>query len=247
MSETLLRTHTGDALLVRGRRGLGRTAAFASDAKPRWASAWIGWSGFAKLWSQIARDTMRQGATLLGGATVSASPAADRGTYRILVDVDAPETFANDLEGDVEVIDPALPEGAEGYTHRIPLSLVAPGRYEGEVIDVHVGQRLLRARLFDTSQEPHRLAAEALAQVSIPYPAELGMDDLASAKERLATLSEGSSEGPIAPVVEAAGDPRGRTRQRPLWPVVLWALVAPSLVLDLMLRRIALGRRRVNV
>jgi Mg-chelatase subunit ChlD len=247
MSETLLRTHTGDPLLVRGRRGLGRTAAFASDAKPRWAAAWIGWSGFAKLWSQIARDTMRQGATLLGGATVHASPSADRGAYRVVVDVDAPGTFANDLEGDVEVIDPALPEGAEGHTHRIPLSLVAPGRYEGEVLDVHIGQRLLRARLFDTSGEPRRLAAEAVAQVSIPYPTELGMDDLARAKARLAALPEGTSEGPIAPVLEAAGDPRGRTRQRPLWPIVLWALVVPALVLDLLLRRVAFGSRRVNV
>src|SRR5690606_41665183 len=39
---------------------LGRTAAFASDAKPRWAHRWIGWDGFPKFWSQVARDLMRQ-------------------------------------------------------------------------------------------------------------------------------------------------------------------------------------------
>jgi hypothetical protein len=115
------------------------------------------------------------------------------------------------------------------------------------VLDVRIGQRLLRARLFDTSREPRRLAAEAVAQVSIPYPAELGMDQVASANERLAALPGGTSDGSLAPVVDKPGDPRGRTRQRPLWPVVLWTLVVPILVLDLLLRRIAFGRRRVNV
>src|SRR5690606_41173313 len=52
LAETLLRTHVGDPLLVRGRRGLGRTAAFASDAGPRWAHRWIGWEGFPKFRSE---------------------------------------------------------------------------------------------------------------------------------------------------------------------------------------------------
>ncbi|MGB1274332.1 MAG: VWA domain-containing protein, partial [Nannocystaceae bacterium] len=70
LSEVLLRTHLGDPLLVRGRRGLGRTVAFTSDAKPRWATHWVSWTGFAKLWSQVARDTLRQGAGRVGGATI---------------------------------------------------------------------------------------------------------------------------------------------------------------------------------
>ncbi|HWB75468.1 MAG TPA: VWA domain-containing protein, partial [Nannocystaceae bacterium] len=74
LSELLLRTSTGEPLLVRGRKGLGQTAAFASDAKARWTAGWLGWSGFAKLWGQIARDTMRQGATLLGGASIKIVP-----------------------------------------------------------------------------------------------------------------------------------------------------------------------------
>jgi hypothetical protein len=247
MSEVLLRTHLGDPLLVRGRRGLGRTVAFASDAKPRWAAAWIGWRGFAKLWSQIARDTMRQGATLLGGATIDVEAAADRGAYRVLVDVDAPDGFANDLDGEIEVVDPGLPEGAEGRTTEVPLWLTAPGRYEATIADVRAGQRLLRARLHDTSGEGRRLAAEAVAQVSVPYPAELAVDQLEPDPEWLAALAEGTSEGAIASVIELPGDPRGRTRERPLWPLVLAALVAPLLVLDLLVRRVALGRRKVVV
>ena len=43
------------------------------------------------------------------------------------------------------------------------------------------------------------------------------------------------------------GDPGSRTRSKPLWPVVLWGLVLPLLLLDLFVRRISFGVRRVEV
>jgi Ca-activated chloride channel homolog len=251
LAEVLLRTHTGDALLVRGRRGLGRTAAFASDAKPRWAAAWIGWGGFAKLWSQIARDTMRQGAALLGGASIEINPGIDEGAYTVVVDVEAPQGFANHLLGEVEIVDPAIAEGEPGYATEIPLDLTAPGRYEAAIVGVRAGQRLVRARLYDGSQggstdEPgRRLVAEAVGQVSVPYPAELMPDQLQPRPELLAEVSSGTVSGALDPVLATPGDAGGRTRVKPLWPYVLWALLLPLLVLDIFLRRITLGRRRL--
>jgi hypothetical protein len=246
MTETLLRTHLGEPLLVRGRRDLGRTAAFASDAKARWASRWLAWSGFAKLWSQTARDTMRQGATLLGGATIEVTPATDEGAYRVVVDVEAPEGFANDLTGEVEILDPAVAEDAPSRTTSIALELSAPGRYEAEIRGVRAGQRLVTARLFDQSQEPRRLAAEAVSQVSVPYPAELLPDQLKPRHEALVQLAAGTTEGSLEPVLATPGDPDGRMRSKPLWPYVLWALLVPLLILDLMLRRVTLGTRRLT-
>lgn len=247
MSEVLLRTHEGDPLLVRGRRGLGRTAAFASDAKARWAARWLTWSGFAKLWSQIARDTMRQGATLLGGARIELSEAAERGAYRAVVDVEAPEGFANDLVGELEIIDPNLAADDPARTVTVPLSLSAPGRYEAELRNIEAGQRLVAAKLYDESQDPRRLTAEAVAQVSVPYPAELSPARLVLDRSWLTALSADTHEGDVAPILEAPGEAHGRTHAKPLWPVVLWGLVIPLLVLDLLLRRVSLGRRRVLV
>ena len=149
LAELILRTHVGDPLLVRGRRGLGRTAAFASDAQPRWAARWVAWEGFGKFWSQLARDTMRQGAGTLGGATLRVTPGADEGSYSGVVDVDAAEGFVNDLHGELLVIDPSQPQGSDAHTARLPISLTAPGRYEASVLGVHAGQRLLKAELFD--------------------------------------------------------------------------------------------------
>jgi uncharacterized membrane protein len=245
MTETLLRTHQGDPLLVRGRRGLGRTAAFASDAKARWAATWLSWSGFAKLWSQLARDTMRQGATLLGGAAIAITPAGDGG-YAVSVDVDAVTGFANDLQGELEVIDPSKDEDAPGHRVTIPLRLSAPGRYVADVGEVAAGQRLVKARLYDVSQEPRRLAAEAVSQVSVPYPTEL-LPSATGDATFVAGLAVTSSSGGLNAVIEDAGDPGGRERQKPLWPWVLAGLVLPLLIVDLLLRRVSFGSRKLAV
>lgn len=255
-SEVILRTHLGDPLLVRSRRGLGRVAAFASDAKPRWAANWIGWNGFPRLWSQLARDTMRQGAGMLGGAQIKVSAAADPGAWRVVVDVESPEGFANDLSGVVEVIDPSIPEEKDdegelvdnGRLREVTLELTAPGRYEAVVRDIEAGQRLLKARLYDDSQNPPRLAAEAISHVSVPYPAELSPQTLEPNSEWLAGLVErGTTTGSIEEVVTSPGDAGGRTRTKPLWPLVLIWLMLPLLALDLFLRRVSLGVRKVSV
>lgn len=239
-TEILLRTHLGDPLLVRGRRGLGQTAAFASDAKARWAARWLTWNGFAKLWSQIARDTMRQGATMLGGASIDITPGADPGEWRVVVDVDSPQGFANELVGEIEILDPSLPEDDPGYVRTVPLALSAPGRYEASVQEVASGQRLIKAKLFDDGQDPPRLAAEAVSSVSVPYPAELSPEHLTP--RPLGELTpEVAAAGPIDDVLQAPGDSKGRTRIEPLWPWVLWGLVLPLFAIDILLRRITLS------
>ncbi|MBX7080641.1 MAG: VWA domain-containing protein [Nannocystaceae bacterium] len=246
LSELLLRTQDSEPLLVRGRRGLGQTAAFASDAKNRWAAAWLGWSGFPKLWAQLARDTMRQGATLLGGATIQISPGDDPSRWNVVVDVDSPEGFANELDGVIEVLDPALAEDDPARTRSIALELSAPGRYEAELSDVRQGQRVVRAKLHDRGQPP-RLVAEAVAQVSVPYPDELRPEQLSFAPQWLAALPSSSHEGALDDVITLQGDPDGRLRVLPLWPHVLIALLLPLLLLDLFSRRVSLGVRRVGV
>ena len=47
-----------DPLLVRWQYGLGRSAVFTSDAKNRWASAWLTWKGFDRFWTNILRDLL---------------------------------------------------------------------------------------------------------------------------------------------------------------------------------------------
>src|SRR5881296_682085 len=58
-SEVLLESTREDPLLVRWQYGLGRTAAFTSDLKDRWAVNWLRWNGYSKFWSQLVRETVR--------------------------------------------------------------------------------------------------------------------------------------------------------------------------------------------
>jgi Ca-activated chloride channel homolog len=47
-----------DPLYVRWQYGLGRAGVFTSDAKSRWAAAWVTWAGFDKFWINVARDLL---------------------------------------------------------------------------------------------------------------------------------------------------------------------------------------------
>ncbi|HMD48469.1 MAG TPA: VWA domain-containing protein, partial [Bryobacteraceae bacterium] len=60
-ADTILGFDPKDPLLVRWQYGLGRAAVFASDAKSRWASSWVTWNGFDRLWTNIFRDLLPHG------------------------------------------------------------------------------------------------------------------------------------------------------------------------------------------
>ncbi len=62
-AETILSIASGtgekdDPLLSRWQYGLGRAAVFTSDAKARWAQAWVSWPGFDKFWANVLRDLL---------------------------------------------------------------------------------------------------------------------------------------------------------------------------------------------
>jgi hypothetical protein len=240
LAETLLRTQHGDALLVRGRHGLGRAAAFASDAKPRWAARWMGWAGFPKLWSQVARDVMRQGGGGSGGAEVQLRGAGP-GRWRVVVRTEGDDTFANDLQGEVTIHEVGEQKGSEGPA--APLMLTAPGQYEAELAGLKVGAWLVTARLREPADP--RAVVERVERVVVPHAQELVPaapgDDLRAA---LAALSaDGLSEGPIDDLVSRPASDHGHRRSRPLWREVVAFLFLPLFLLDLAARRVQFGGR----
>src|SRR5438045_9016539 len=48
-----------DALMTEWTYGLGRTGAFTSDAKARWARSWVAWVYYRQFWSQAVRSVLR--------------------------------------------------------------------------------------------------------------------------------------------------------------------------------------------
>ena len=59
-AELILSTGDGAPLFARWQLGLGQVAAWTSDLGARWSAAWSRWPPYEKLWSQVARATMRR-------------------------------------------------------------------------------------------------------------------------------------------------------------------------------------------
>src|SRR4029077_10707231 len=58
-AELVLATADGTPLLARWPLGLGQVLAWTSDLGARWSASWSRWPPGDKLWSQLARATMR--------------------------------------------------------------------------------------------------------------------------------------------------------------------------------------------
>ena len=58
-ASVLLIAGESDPLLATWQRGLGRAAVFTTDSGARYAAPWLGWSGYAPLMAQLARDVAR--------------------------------------------------------------------------------------------------------------------------------------------------------------------------------------------
>lgn len=127
---TALVSHKDDPVFAVWQYGLGRSAAFTSDAKPRWAAEWMSWPGFGQFWTQVFRDVVRREGS---GAGLRVEPRVDfddarepdrRG--RIEVDVSTSDGyFKNGLTLRARVVAPDLTAG------EVSLPQTAAGRYEG--------------------------------------------------------------------------------------------------------------------
>lgn len=225
-ADVLLQGPKAQPLLVTTHYGLGRTVAFLSDAKNRWAADWIGWDGYGRLWAQVVRDVMRVNddalslhVTRTGGEAVVELRA-----------LGADRRHRNGLAPSVRVVDPV------GSATVLPLHQVAPGRYSA--------QRALEAG----HSQPWRFElvagggltradVQSVATQSVSYPWSDEFRALPPDLDTLRALSE-ITGGVFAPTTadihEIRGD--GTWVARALWP---WCVVGSLAVflMELAVRR----------
>ncbi|MDH7602066.1 MAG: VWA domain-containing protein, partial [Armatimonadota bacterium] len=53
-------SHKNDPIFAAWQYGLGKSIAFTSDCKARWAARWLSWPGYKKMWSQTIRSILRK-------------------------------------------------------------------------------------------------------------------------------------------------------------------------------------------
>ncbi len=123
-AEVLLSGPDGDPVLATWAVGLGRSAAFTSDYKDRWGSAWVAHAPAAKLFGQLARDTARRD----DDPRVHVESDTVEGRLRVRGDVSGADGRADAFRRLR-----ARVAGPDGFTAERALTQTGPGRYEADV------------------------------------------------------------------------------------------------------------------
>jgi len=226
VSEVLLEATQHKPLLVTTQYGLGRTVAFMSDVKNRWAAQWLEWPGYARLWAQVVRGVARPPFEALSWRVqreqreaVVTLTGQDAEGFRTAL---APRVRLRAPDGREEIL--ALRQtGAGEYQARVPLAGARGNPYRFELlassgVDARSAARLGTRALYYAADDEFRARAPDTAL--------------------LAALSTQTGGRPGA-LPEEIFDPRddGGTRARHLWPWLLGAALVLYLV-EIAVRRL---------
>ena len=106
-AEVLLKEpYRGAPILATWKQGLGNATVFTSDAKNRWATAWVNTRSFyPKFWSQVVRTTMRRDKQNF----LPMIAELQRGQGMITVDaIDNHDLFIKDLDSTIRIVPPQV-------------------------------------------------------------------------------------------------------------------------------------------
>jgi hypothetical protein len=220
-----MRTHKKDPLLAVWQYGLGTSLAFTSDAKPKWAVRWVGWSDFAPFWTQVTRSLLRKGSR----QDYQISVRHEGGMALVEMQAFTPEGEPiNFLQPEVRI---GFPNG-EGQT--ITLQQDAPGRYTGRFPLRDVGDYTLTV----IEKQPDGTTRTATRGYALPYPPEYRFSRAnIPLLTRIAEVTGGKFNPPPTEAFRPVAK-RGASVSE-LWRQCLW-LALLLLLLDITLRRVAL-------
>ncbi len=217
-----MRTDKDDPLLAHWRYGLGKTVAFTSDAKNKWASAWVDWDGYSKFWSQVVRWSLRE----TSSSNLQVNTDLRGGKGKISVDaLDIDGNFENFLEFDTTVLGPDL------EPQNVKVRQVGPGRYEGEFDANQVGTYMVRLTSGEDDEQQTVVSGAALSY-SPEYQASRSNDEFL---EKIAKESNGETVGENYYAFRRNLPPTNRPI--PIWE---WLLLAGLLLVpfDVFIRRV---------
>jgi hypothetical protein len=209
-ADEVLEVDEKDPLLVRWQYGLGRAAVFASDAKSRWASSWVAWNGFDRLWTNIFRDLLPH------GNDSEAIARYDAANEELVVDYHLSSRAADpDKVPDLYAIGPG--------DFRKPLDVVrvSPANYRARV-RIGTTEGLFRVRPLNDSR--------AFPEVGL-YRQESELSDFGSNDVLLKSLAE-STGGHFNPSVSQLFDNGGKSLDSSLrlWPGLLAFAILLNLI-----------------
>jgi uncharacterized membrane protein len=227
----------GEPLFAHWQVGLGKAAAWTSDATNRWAVDWLNWPGYGDFWSRTMRYIARPATNRDAELTTS----LDGDTLRIRLDAPPPDGAAAGGNASVrgKLITPS--GGGEDAVVDLDLKQTGPGIFEATVPARQTGSYLVN--VFVTPEPGQGGEASFVAGgLSKPPGPELRrfQPDLQLLQEVAATTG-GRVLDPADPQAAALFDRSHRfetVSSRPLrWTLMPWLIAL--LLLDIANRRIA--------
>jgi uncharacterized membrane protein/secreted protein with Ig-like and vWFA domain len=217
-AEVLLASPQDDPVLAVWRYGLGRAAAFASDAKTRWGTRWVTWDQFGTFFAQLVRWTMGSA----GARELAARVDVAAGVGEIVVEAigDRGE-FLNFLDIEAGVIFP------DRHREVFSLRQSGPGRYRASFPADRQGAYLIG---ISQRRDGQAIGAE-VGGLAIPHSPEHRA--LPVNARLLADLARTTGGAVLADPGDAFRHHRrlGSTR-RPVWPWALSVALALMVVVD---------------
>lgn len=205
-----------DPLYVRWQYGLGRAAVFSSDAKSRWAEAWVTWPGFDKFWINAARDLLAHTSQTDASADYDSANGDIQVRYRLSDELPAPA-----------VAPPIFVIGPRGFEQRIEIAKAASHLYSGHL---HIGRLsgLFRIRPVTESATFPEIGLYRQREEA----SDFGSDEAVLA--RISKLTGGHFN--VSPEAVFNSDGKYTYSSWRLWPAVLALAIALTLA-ELILRK----------
>ncbi|MCH7663303.1 MAG: VWA domain-containing protein, partial [Chloroflexi bacterium] len=219
----------GEPLLAHWQAGMGRVAAFTSDANGTWSKRWIDWPGYGSFWAQLARTISRPPTN----RDLELTTIIEDGRLKLTLDAIGEKSgFVDYMRVKGIVYTP------DASAISVSLQQTAPGRYEGSVpatlpgnyvvaISPQIGTRQLSPVIGGATQssspeyrsyQSNRSLLEKIAEATGGRVLEIANPESADLFDRTN----------MAPSVSSL----------PAWRNILWIALAMFLV-DVAFRRIA--------
>lgn len=212
--------------------GLGRVAAFTSDATSRWAGAWLQWPGYADFWARTVREVATPPVSENDELIVS-----DHGE-RLLIQLDTAPATGQPARGDPGVT--AVVLTPDGQTQSVRLEQIGPGSFQANIAAEQPGNYIVTA----FHNAPGRPGQRRTVVGGTTRPGSVELRHFRSNGERLEQVARITGGRVLDPAAEdtanlfdKSGVPASRS-MRPLWQALLPWLIA-LLWLDVAARRVA--------
>ncbi|MFT5194595.1 MAG: putative membrane protein, partial [Candidatus Promineifilaceae bacterium] len=232
-AQVVLETHLNDPLLATWQYGLGRSAAWTSDATGRWGARWVEWDGFPVFWAQTIRWTISESRN----STIETVVELQGEEALLTVDARTPGgEFLNGLEMEGSVVSPS------GESTEVRLKQIAPGRYETNFVPDEEGAYYIRVA---GGEEGDETAIGQTGGWVLGYSPEY--QQFESNPQLLESLAQLTGGRDLGQVTEAVFEHNlaSEATTRPIWPFLL-ILAVVLLPLDVAIRRVVISQRDMH-